>query len=103
MTHLSKSNHSGLALSLWPSNYHLRNNNEPIWLGNLQSYPQPGKKQLRMHRFKQAVMQGAFSPFHQLLPALEGFEFNTLPLPTQPFQSLPEAPYPLLLIIKETP
>ncbi|MCH9756034.1 MAG: VTT domain-containing protein [Gammaproteobacteria bacterium] len=104
MTYEPQSNRSsGLALSLWRSNYHLRNHQEPIWLGSLQPYPEPQKKQLRVHRFKQAIMQGAFSPFHQLLPALEGFEFNTLPLPTQPFQSLPAAPYPLLLIIKETP
>jgi hypothetical protein len=103
MTHEPEQNHPGLALSLWRSNYHLRNHQEPIWLGSLQPYPEPKKKQLRVYRFKQAIMQGAFSPFHQLLPALEGFEFNTLPLPAQPFQSLPQAPYPLLLIIKETP
>lgn len=102
MTYEPKKNQPGLALSLWRSNYHLRNHQEPIWLGSLQPYPEPKKKQLRIYRFKQAIMQGAFSPFHQLLPALEGFEFNTLPLPAQPFQSLPSAPYPLLLIIKET-
>ena len=103
MTHEPFRNHSGLALSLWRSNYHLRNHEEPIWLGSLQPYPAPTKKQLRVHRFKQAVMQGAFSPFQQLLPALEGFEFNTLPLPAQPYQSLPSTPYPLLLMIKEIP
>ncbi|MDX2347107.1 MAG: VTT domain-containing protein [Legionella sp.] len=102
MTHEPEKNHSGLALSLWQSNYHLRNHQEPIWLGSLQPYPAPKKKQLPVYRFKQVLMHGAFSPFHQLLPALEGFEFNTLPLPAQRFQSLPEAPYPLLLIIKET-
>ena len=101
MTHEPEKNNTGLALSLWQSNYHLRNHEEPIWLGSLQPYPTPSKKQLRVYRFKQALMQSTFSPFHQLLPALAGFEFNTLPLPTQPFQALPEAPYPLLLIIKE--
>ncbi len=102
MTYDPKDNHPGLALSIWPSNYRLRNHQDPIWLGSLQPYPAPNKKQMRVYRFKQAIMQGAFSPFHQLLPALDGFEFNTLPLPAQPFQSLPSAPYPLLLIIKET-
>ncbi len=103
MTYPPGESHSGLALSLWRSNYRLRNHEEPIWLGSLQPYPTPQKKQLPVHRFRQAIMQGAFSPFHQLLPALDGFEFNTIPLPAQPFQTLPSAPYPLLLIIKETP
>ncbi len=102
MTYDSNNTRSGLVLSLWRSNYHLRNYDDPIWLGSLQPYPAPNKKEFSVQRVKQDIVQGAFSPFHQLLPALDGFEFNTLPLPAQPFKSLPDTPYPLLLIIKET-
>ncbi|MCH9764179.1 MAG: VTT domain-containing protein [Gammaproteobacteria bacterium] len=103
MTYEPKKNHSGLILSLWRSNYHLRNHQEPIWLGSLQPYPKPSPKQLSAYSDKEALMHGAFSPFNQLLPALEGFEFTTLPLPAQPSQIELSAPHPLLLIIKETP
>jgi|GEM_PF-1035279 len=93
----------GFIFSIWRSNYRLRNQNEPIWLGSLQPYPINKKKRLNMQHISHMISQKMASPFYVLLPALQGFEFNTLPLPPQTFQSLPDAPYPLLLIIKESP
>lgn len=96
-----KSERKGLVLSFWRSNYRLRNHEDPIWLGSLQAYPQFQKGLLSLDTAKYTIAISAFSPFHYLLPALEGFEFNTLPLPPQSFQALPSNPYPLLLIVKE--
>ncbi len=103
MTYAPVNNTRGLVLSLWRSNYHLRNHHEPIWLGSLQAYPEGSQKKSRLKLMKSTVMRYTYSPFHQLLPALEGFEFNTLPLPAQSFQSFNTTTYPLLLMIKETP
>mgnify|MGYP001258776121 CR=1 FL=1 len=106
MTHEVKygdENTVGVVLSLWRSNYRLRNQDEPIWLGSLQPYPENKKKPVLADRMQYIIVRGAFSPFRHLLPALQGFEFNTLPLPAQSFQSLPEPTFPLLLMIKETP
>jgi len=98
MTYDPKNNRPLLILSIWRSNYHLRNHEEPIWLGSLHTAKKPHQK----FSTTTAAEQSALSSFQELLPALQGFEFNTLPLPTQPLQSLPSSSYPLLLMIKET-
>jgi membrane protein DedA with SNARE-associated domain len=103
MTYSPQNSSQSLVLSVWRSNYHLRNHHEPIWLGSLQAYSDKDKKQSRLKQVERTVMQYTYSPFHQLLPALEDFEFNTLLLPAQPVQSINTNTYPLLLIIKETP
>jgi membrane protein DedA with SNARE-associated domain len=99
MTYDARGSRPLLILSVWRSNYHLHNHKEPIWLGSLRTAKKPYQKSST----RTAAEQSAISSFQRLLPALEGFEFTTLPLPTQPLQSLPSSSYPLLLMIKETP
>ena len=97
MTYDARGEHPLLILSMWRSNYHLRNHEEPIWLGSLHAVKKPHQKFSTMT----AAEHSAIASVQRLLPALQGFEFNTLPLPTQPLQSLPSSSYPLLLMIKE--
>jgi len=98
MTYDARGDQPLLILSIWRSNYHLRNHTDPIWLGSLNAI----KKPYHTSSSITAEDQRALSSFLQLLPALQGFDFTTLPLPTQPLQSLPSLSYPLLLMIKET-
>lgn len=98
MTYDPKHNKPLLILSIWHSNYHLRNHEDSIWLGSLHTAKVPYQK----YSTQTAAEQSAIASFQQLLPVLKGFEFTTLPLPTQPLQSLPSSSsYPLLLMIKE--
>lgn len=98
MTYDARGSRPLLILSIWRSNYHLHNHEEPIWLGSLRAAKKPYQKS-SAHT---AAEQSALSSFQRLLPALKEFEFTTLPLPTQPLQSRPSSSYPLLLMIKET-
>lgn len=103
MTYLGPNHHSGLVLSLWRSNYHLRNYKEPLWLGSLQPYPMTAHTASSRLSNKKNGLSPSFLPFQYLLSALEGFEFNTLPLPFSFTELLSENDYPLLLMIRETP
>lgn len=98
MTYDARGSQPLLILSIWRSNYHLHNHQEPIWLGSLCTVDKSG------HQSPTSTISElpAIASFQQLLPALKEFEFTTLPLPTQPLQSPSSASYPLLLMIKET-
>jgi len=82
-----------IILSMWRSNYHLHNNDDPIWLGSLSTSNKSSELT--------AEEQTAISSFERILPALKEFEFTTLPLPAQPLQSAPASPQSLLIMIKE--
>jgi membrane protein DedA with SNARE-associated domain len=85
-----------LILRFWQSNYHLQHYSEPIWLGSI--YPYFEKNINLQERFK---MKASFSPFEHILPALNGFKFNSIILENEYLQPLPEVNSPMLLFIKE--
>ncbi|MDF1828072.1 MAG: VTT domain-containing protein [Legionellaceae bacterium] len=93
MTYDARGSRPLIILSMWPSNYHLHNHDQPIWLGSLST--------LEKSTPLTEDGQTALSSFQQILPALKEFEFTTLPLPTQPLQSPSLPAQSLLLMIKE--
>jgi len=93
MTYDARGSRPLIILSMWPSNYHLHNHDQPIWLGSLST--------LEKSTPLTDDGQTALSSFQQILPALKEFEFTTLPLPTQPLQSPSLPSQSLLLMIKE--
>jgi membrane protein DedA with SNARE-associated domain len=77
-------------LSLWRSNYHLMDYQQPLWLGSIQAYD-PLKKSYQ-------PSQLSLDP---LLAALSEFKINKKSLPTDLFHVLPFVFPPILLIIQE--
>lgn len=79
-------------LRLWRSNYHLLNYHQPIWLGSI----------LYLQIKPKTTAQTHVPIFKYLLPALNNFEFNRIPLPQKQIKSLQYNTEPALLMIKET-
>lgn len=87
-----------LVLRLWRSNYHLRDNHQPIWLGSVQPYSE--SREVQSERGNR-ITDKSLKPFKHIVPALYGFKFNRIPLQHEILKPLPQAIAPTLLLIKE--
>lgn len=86
-----------LVLRLWPSNYYIRQENQPIWLGSLDYFFQSHKGQWSKNPEQQNSLNVTHAYLKQTLPK---FKFNQITLPTEYISS----PTPLtssILLIKE--
>lgn len=90
MTYPSPKGKTIYILRMWRSNYHLRNYNQPLWLGSV------------IHL--QATTHQSIKPdvFNRILPALSGFKLNNIVLPyNQKITTLPDITPSRLLMIQD--
>jgi membrane protein DedA with SNARE-associated domain len=88
MTYSSPIDHSTYIVRLWRSNYHLQHYPQPIWLGSLTHH-------------SQHIAHRQSPVFSYVLPALQGFEFKSLPLSAANRTTSQQDSQNTLLIIKQ--
>ena len=93
MTYNANDTRTSLVFRLWRSNYHLRNYQQPLWIGSV--IPRPELK--GQHRLHQPI-----EAYTYIVHALGTFKINQIRLPNRYLLSLPHPSSPVLLIIKDS-